>query len=279
MLLARLASLATRTARGRRALWRTWYQFLAARYREPGWTFMNYGYRDPGGAAGPPLDPGDEADRSFIQLYDAVARGAPVAGRDLLEIGCGRGGGAAYLARALAPRRMVAVDLSSRAIALCRRRFERPNLTSRWGTRNGCRSGDASFDAVINVESSQCYGNFSAFLAEVRRVLRPGGRFLYADFRPRDAVTGWRASLAAAGFVIEAERDLRPGVVAALDADDDRKRDLIGQLVDRPLAHIFREFAALRGSALYGLLRDGDLCYLGFALAVGSSANSSATPR
>ena len=111
-------------------------------------------------------------------------------------------------------------------------------------------------------------------MAEVRRVLRPGGRFLYADFRPREEVTGWRASLAAAGFVIEAERDLRPGVVAALDADDDRKRDLIGRLVDRPLAHIFREFAALRGSALYGLLRDGNLSYLGFVLAVGAPANS-----
>jgi SAM-dependent methyltransferase len=108
--------------------------------------------------------------------------------------------------------------------------------------------GDGSFDAVINVESSHCYGNISAFLSEVRRVLRPGGRFLYADFRPRDEVAGWRASLAAAGFVIEAERDLRPGVVAALDADDDRKRALIGHLVDRPLAHIFREFAALRGA-------------------------------
>ena len=66
--------------------------------------------------------------------------------------------------------------------------------------------------------------------------------------------------------MIEAERDLRPGVVAALDADDDRKRDLIGRLIDRPLAHIFREFAALRGSALYGLLRDGDISYLSFVL-------------
>ena len=84
----------------------------------------------------------------------------------------------------------------------------------------------------------------------------------------------WRASLTAAGFVIEAERDLRPGVVAALDADDDRKRDLIGRLVDRPLGHIFREFAALRGSALYGLLRDGDLSYLGFALAAGAPAGT-----
>ena len=267
MLLARLASLATRTARGRRALWRTWYQFLAARYREPSWTFMNYGYRDPGGAAGPPLDPTDEADRSFIQLYDVVARGAQIANRDLLEVGCGRGGGAAYLARALGPRRMVAVDLSSRAIALCRRRFERSNLTFQVGDAERLPFGDGSFDAVINVESSHCYGHFSTFLSEVRRVLRPDGKFLYADFRPREEVSGWRDALIAAGFAVEVERDLRPGVVAALDADDDRKRDLIGRLVDRPLAHIFREFAAIRGSALYGLLRDGDLSYLGFVLA------------
>jgi SAM-dependent methyltransferase len=227
---------------------------------------MNYGYRDPGGAAGPPLDPADEPDRSFIQLYDVVARRAPIANRDLLEVGCGRGGGAAYLARAFSPRRMVAVDLSSRAIALCRRRFARPNLTFQVGDAERLPFGDGSFDTVINVESSHCYGEFSTFLNEVRRVLRPDGRFLYADFRPRDELAGWRASLAAAGFVIEAERDLRPGVVAALDADDDRKRDLIGRLIDLPLAHIFREFAALRGSALYGLLRDGELCYLGFVL-------------
>jgi len=228
---------------------------------------MNYGYRDPGGAPGPLLDPTDEADRSFIQLYDVVARGAPLADRDLLEVGCGRGGGAAYLARAFAPRRMVAVDLSSRAIALCRRRFQGPNLAFQVGDAERLPFGDGSFDAVINVESSHCYGELSTFLTEVRRVLRPRGRFLYADFRPREEVDGWRDSLAAAGFVIEAERDLRPGVVAALDADDDRKRDLIGRLVDRPLAHIFREFAAIRGSALYGLLRDGELSYLGFVLA------------
>ena len=49
-------------------------------------------------------------------------------------------------------------------------------------------------------------------------MLRPGGHFLYADFRPKEEMAGWRASLAAAGFTIAAERDLRPGVVSALDA-------------------------------------------------------------
>jgi SAM-dependent methyltransferase len=267
MLLARAVEIATRSARGKRLLWRTWYQFLAARYRDPGWTFMNYGYRPPEGEAAPlPLEAGDEDDRSFIQLYDAVARGAPVTGRDVLEVGCGRGGGAAYVARALAPRRVVAVDLSPRAIALCRSRFAHPRLWFEVGDAERLPFGDASFDVVLNVESSHCYGHFDLFLREVHRVLRPDGQFLYADFRPRDEVPAWRASLEAAGFAVTAERDLRPGVVAALDADDVRKRSLIARIVDRPLAGIFGQFAALAGSELNAALREGALEYRAFVL-------------
>jgi SAM-dependent methyltransferase len=268
MLLARAVALATRTARGKRLLWRTWYQFLAARYRDPDWTFMNYGYRPDAGDPGPPLrlEPGDEDDRSFIQLYDAVARGAPLAGRDVLEIGCGRGGGAAYVARALDPRRVVAVDLSPRAVALCQRRFPHPRLAFQVGDAERLPFDAASFDVVLNVESSHCYGHFEAFLGEVRRVLRPDGHFLYADFRPRAEVPAWRAALGAAGFAIAAERDLRPGVVAALDADESHKRGFISRMIDGPLAGIFGEFAALAGSEMNAALRAGDLDYRGFVL-------------
>ena len=149
MLLTRLVSLVSGSARGRRLLWRGWYQFLAARYRDPRWTFMNYGYRSPDVPA-PALDPADEPDRSFIQLYDVVARGAPLAGRELLEVGCGRGGGAAYVARALGPRRVVAVDLSPRAIALCRRRFHQPNLSFDVGDAEALPFPDGAFDAILN---------------------------------------------------------------------------------------------------------------------------------
>jgi SAM-dependent methyltransferase len=267
MLLARAVELATRSARGKRLLWRTWYQFLAARYRDPGWTFMNYGYRPPEGEAPPlSLDRGDEDDRSCIQLYDAVARGAPLAGRDVLEVGCGRGGGAAYVARALGPRRLVAVDLSTRAVALCRLRFAHPRLSFEVGDAERLPFGDATFDIVLNVESSHCYGHLDLFLREVRRVLRPDGHFLYADFRPRDEVPAWRASLQAAGFTVTGERDLRPGVVAALDADETHKRSLISRVVDRPLAGIFGEFAALAGSEMNAALRTGDLEYRAFVL-------------
>ena len=269
MLLARLVAFATRTAGGKRLLWRAWYQFLAVRYPNPRWTFMNYGYRAPDGAAAQPplaLELADEDNRSCIQLYDLVARGAPVAGREVLEVGCGRGGGADYVARQLDPRRVVAVDLSPQAVALCGRRFAYPRLSFQVGDAERLPFDDASFDVVLNVESSHCYGRFDTFLGEVRRVLRPGGHFLYADFRPSSEVDGWRAALLDAGFAIRAEHDLRPGVVAALDADDGEKRDLIARLIDRPLTGIFGEFAALRGSQLNAALRRGDFGYRAFVL-------------
>lgn len=270
MLLDRLVGLATRTPTGKRLLWRIWYQFLAARYRDPSWTFMNYGYRSPvGGETRPPpvLDAADEPDRACIQLYDLVAGAVPLAGRDVLEVGCGRGGGAAYVARYLKPRRMVAIDLSPRAVALCRARFAVPALSFDVGDAERLPFGDGSFDAVLNVESSHCYGHLAAFLGEVRRVLRPGGAFLYADFRPDAELAGWQAALRDAGFEIREARDLTPGVVAALDAEDDRRRALIARLFDRPLAGIFHEFAALRGSELYQQFRRGTMQYRGFVLA------------
>lgn len=153
-----------------------------------------------------------------------------------------------------------------RAVALCRRRFAHPRLSFEVGDAEQLPFDSASFDVVLNVESSHCYGRFDTFLAEVRRLLRPGGHFLYADFRPSGEIDGWRASLLAAGFALHAERDLRPGVVAALDADDGEKRDLIARLIDRPLGGIFGEFAALQGSELNAALRRGDFGYRAFVL-------------
>jgi ubiquinone/menaquinone biosynthesis C-methylase UbiE len=263
MLIARAVSLASRRPASKRWLWRGWYQFLAGRYGEPSWTFMNYGFRAPDG---PPLvlGPEDEPDRSFIQLYDALARAVPLAGRDVLEVGCGRGGGASFVARYHRPRRLVAVDLAPRAVALCRARFALPGLSFEVGDAERLPFAAATFDAVLNVESSHCYGSISNFFGEVRRVLRPGGSFLYADFRPREELDAWRAVLRDAGFRVEAERDLTPGVVAALDADDDGKRSMIAALVDRPLAGVFRQFAGLRGTAIYEELRSGALTYRAF---------------
>ena len=66
----------------------------------------------------------------------------------------------------------------------------------------------ASFDAVVNIESSHCYESMDAFLAEVCRVLRPGGQFFFADLRSVDGVETLREQFDACGLTLEKETDI-----------------------------------------------------------------------
>jgi SAM-dependent methyltransferase len=266
MLVDRLVAFAHARPRAWRLLWRAWYQFLARRYPDPRWTFMNYGFVPTAGGAPHALRAEDEADRACISLYARVVGTHALAGRDVLEIGCGRGGGAAFVARAFAPRRLLGVDVSERAVAFCRARHVVAGLEFAQGDAERLSLPSDAFDVVLNVESSHCYGDYGAFLAEVRRVLRPGGHLLHADFRPVGDVEGWRASLARAGLTIVAEDDLTAGVVAALEAEDGAKRALIDEVIDRPLAATFRQFAAVRGTTLFDEFRAGVMTYRLFAL-------------
>jgi ubiquinone/menaquinone biosynthesis C-methylase UbiE len=76
---------------------------------------------------------------------------------------------------------------------------------------------DESFDAVINIESSHFYPNFDQFLAEVKRVLRPGGFFLYADVRHWFQTDEWDAALNASGMRVESNRDIGPEVMRGME--------------------------------------------------------------
>ena len=139
-------------------------------------------------------------------------------------------------------------------------------LEFRVGDAENLPLGDGSVDAVINVESSHCYPSFEAFLAQVGRVLRPGGHFLYADFRQRENVGDWRRSLRDSGLSVLREIDITPGVFAALEEDDERKLALINSIVPRPLRASFLNFAAVRGSSLFEAFRTGRLAYMSFVM-------------
>jgi len=251
----------------RRFLWKRWYQHLAGKYRRTDWTFMNYGWA-PAAEGECDLDlAADEAnDRFCIQLYHRVAAAVPLAGKLVAEVGSGRGGGAHYVARALGPAAMIGADFSPQAVAFCKERHNHPTLSFQVGDAENLPFADASHDAIINVESSHCYGSRPRFFAQVARVLKPGGHFLYADFFQQDMLDQLTAAFATAGLHEVSRQNITPNVLQAMRRDHEHKSREIKTMLSPVVRRAFQEFAGLEGSAIYQEFATNRLTYWVFLI-------------
>ncbi len=252
----------TRSApRIRRALWRRLFEILPARFPATWWTFMNYGYHDPDVTA-LPLSQADWDNRYSVYLYHRVVDGVDLVGRDVLEIGCGRGGGAAFLSRYWRPRWLIGIDISRRAIEFCKRVHRNDGLAFIAGDAEAVPCRAASFDAIVNVESSFCYGSMDRFLGEVRRLLRPGGHFLFADIRLRQEMPDLRASVARSGLELVCEADISANVAAALQLDGPRRRAGSRDALPWPAQRWLDTFAGIEGTRIPEGLASGKMVYV-----------------
>ena len=243
-------------------LWRVSYDFMAARFKQPGWIFMNYGFVSLDPAAVPvELGPADERFRRGIELYLAVIGPVDVAGRDVLEVGSGRGGGSSYISRCLHPKSVVGLDFSRRAVDLCNQRFDDPRVSFTAGSAEAMPFADATFDVVVNVESSHCYQSMETFLSEVHRVLRPGGYFCTADFRPTEGLAKLRRQLTSTPMRLIEDADITLNVRRSLDAANADKRVLVDNIRPRVIRKPMRWFSAVDGTGIFEALHDGRTVY------------------
>lgn len=225
--------------------------------------FLNWGYEvDP--PMGIPLEASDEPHRYPIQLYHSTASQAGgLSGKQVLEVGCGHGGGASYLTRALGPASYVGLDLNPTGIEFCRRNHHVPGLEFVQGNAENVPFPAASFDAVINVESSHCYPHFDRFLGEVERVLRPGGAFLYTDVRQRYECPRWEAGLAGVpGLQLVSWREINAEVLRALELNPTPwGGSAMDSLVPKFMRRVARQGAPERESWIYRNLANGRMSY------------------
>ena len=250
----------------RKAIWKFWYPFLTRRLTPEEVLFLNYAFEtEP--PLGLPLDPADEPHRACIQLYHHVATQVDLRGKHVLEVSCGHGGGASYLTRTLQPARYTGLDLNSTGIRFCRHRHRVAGLDFVQGDAGNLHFADASFDAVINVEASHCYPDFPRFLAEVARVLKPGGHFLYADFRFADGLANWEQALAAAPLQLVNFRVINAEVRRGLDRNSARSQDLLARHLPKFLHSLGRDFAGIQGSRIYTALQRNELSYRSYCYA------------
>jgi ubiquinone/menaquinone biosynthesis C-methylase UbiE len=123
--------------------------------------------------------------RSLGQDYAASwleRLGGRVEGGRVLEVGCGRGVGVQIILERFGAAAVEAFDLDPKMIECARRRLARygpARVQLTVGDVTSIKAGDATFDAVFDFGAIHLEPNWQAALAEVRRVLKPGGRFFF----------------------------------------------------------------------------------------------------
>jgi ubiquinone/menaquinone biosynthesis C-methylase UbiE len=110
--------------------------------------------------------------------------GGEVRGLRVLEIGCGRGVGTEILLARMGAREVVAFDFDPAMVAKAKRRlraYPAERLTLAVGDAANLAAETASFDAVFDFGVIHHVPAWQKAVAEVARVLRPGGRFFFEE--------------------------------------------------------------------------------------------------
>lgn len=115
-----------------------------------------------------------------------ILAGLDLAGRTVLDVGCGSGGITALLVRDHGAARVFGIDVEAPVCAKARRRAEKAGLADRIEIRE-VRPGpfpvpDQSVDLVFSKDSIVHIPDKAALAREAFRVLRPGGWFAASDW-------------------------------------------------------------------------------------------------
>lgn len=135
--------------------------------------------------------------RSLVQWRREAAMmerlGGKLTGLRVLEVGCGRGVGTEIILERFEAGEVQAFDLDPDMVRLARARLARyssDRVRLFVGDAENIEATDESFDAVVDFGIIHHCPNWQRAVAEVRRVLRPGGKFFFEEVT-KQALDRW----------------------------------------------------------------------------------------
>lgn len=115
-----------------------------------------------------------------------MAQDVPIAGRHGLDFGCGIGGYDVALVRDLGAAQVTGIDIEAAVLARARKRAAAEGLAGRLTftqvTPGPLPFADAAFDFAFSKDSIVHLSDKAAVLAELQRVLKPGGALIMGDW-------------------------------------------------------------------------------------------------
>jgi O-methyltransferase len=211
---------------------RLFYEALAVSVPDPRFIFLNHGYADIGRRnAFAWVRPSEFQQRFSLNLIRRLLRNIALKGKELLDVGCGRGGTSIFVSEYGGASKVVGLDSCRGNIEFCRQHYGSRRRAFVHASAEALPFQSGSFDVVTNVESSQHYSSLKSFVCDVHRVLRPRGWFCYADiFSPGEEVLR-EESLKECRFEIIASRDVTANVAAALRLDRKAAREFFESML------------------------------------------------
>jgi len=220
--------------------------------------FLNLGYLPNGTLSESAITlPEHCINKNSVQLVLEVIGAADLFAREVLDVGCGRGGAISVMKQFFEARRIFGIDLAPTAINFCRSNYRYPDVSFEVGDAEQLPFADQAFDVVTNIESSSTYPDTFAFYREVFRVLRSNGYFLYTDALPVERFNECTAYLRRNGLKLELDRDITANVLASCDETSGQRRQAYEPQPDQGL----NDFLGAPGSHFYNEMKCGRWTY------------------
>jgi SAM-dependent methyltransferase len=115
---------------------------------------------------------------SIFERFDGAFRPEDLAGREVLDLGCGYGGRTIFYAKRCGARLATGVEIDERMVERCRLLADRtgtPNVKYVLGFAEALAFEPESFDSVVSFDLLEHVRDPRRAFMEIERVLRPGG--------------------------------------------------------------------------------------------------------
>jgi len=243
------------------------------------WKHVNWGYAklNKDGSLVGQLDDLDEEKRFYIQLYHYLATGfgnwPNLEGKNVLELRCGGGGGIDYLTRYLNANLCIGVDESSTQTQAARDGFK-DNTKLRFYTAIDTLDNlssidqlkDDRIDLALSVQSSMHVRDFSKFIQEIDKVVRPGGFFAFADLRLAQDWPELERALQSSSMKIMKKENISNNVMLSLQLDEVSKFKVLSRKFGSIVRRIVKRFGIVKDNALAQSLAGGNNVAMAYIL-------------
>lgn len=206
-----------------------WYRTFSTAVADHRIVYMNHGFVADPSAANPAVGSvcWQDACRALVRH---ILTPVSLTGARVLDIGCGRGGAVSDILE-LDASWVCGLDHSAESLAFCRSVHAGQSLAFVIGDAQELPIASNIADVVLNIESAHCYPDRSRFLAEVHRVLAPGGYLCMADGSTQVRAREITEQLVDAGFLVDKVEDISTNVRAAIEQSRESMRWLFDDIV------------------------------------------------